>query len=109
MICNLVTLEDFERLQKETIEEMKKLLAAQEKAPKLIKSRDVCKMLGMSPGTLQNMRNSGEIEFIKFRNKISYEVKHVLNLIEKNKQNKGMSCLIYCVLIPYVDMDQLGL
>ena len=87
MNLNLLTVEDLKNFQKEFIEEIKKLFAPHEKANKLIKSRDVCRMLSMSPGTLQKMRDNGEIEFIQIRNKVLYEVRHILELIEKNKRN----------------------
>lgn len=46
-----------------------------------IKSGEVLKLLQISHGTLQSMRNSGEIKFTKVRGTIYYDRQEVLKII----------------------------
>ena len=109
MNVNVLTAEELKHFQKELIEEIKVVFALHEKSPELIKSRDLCKMLGISAGNLQNMRKTGKIEFIQIGRKITYELKHILDLIEKNKRNKGMHCILYFFLSSFVDIGFFGI
>jgi hypothetical protein len=63
----------------------------------------------MSPGTLQKMRDKGEIEFIQIGNKVLYEVRHILELIEKIRGIRD--CFAYCFasLSSCVDLGFLGI
>ena len=106
MTLNIVTFEDLDRLRKELVEEIKKLLVIHEKAPRLIKGRAVCKMLNMSPGKLKAMRDKKKIEYVVLGHAILYEFKHILDLIEKNKKNKGLHCFIYG-LLSIANMEEL--
>ena len=53
----------------------------------LLKSHQVQRMLGISPGTLQNMRVNGTIPFSKVGGVIFYDKQDILNIIDDNKQN----------------------
>ena len=107
MNVNVPTVEDLNRLHKQLLEDIAKLFAAQEKTPRFLTGREVCKMLHRSAGQLKKMRDNGEIEFIKTGKKYLYELKHILELIEKNKRNKGLMCVIFYLLSAYLDVDAL--
>ncbi|RFC54032.1 helix-turn-helix domain-containing protein [Brumimicrobium aurantiacum] len=53
----------------------------------LLKSHQVQRMLGISPGTLQNMRVNGTLPFSKVGGVIFYDKQDILDLIEENKHN----------------------
>ena len=107
MNVNVPTIEDLNRLHKQLLEDIAKLFAAQEKTPKLLTGREVSKMLRLSPGKLKRMRDNAEIEFIKTGKKYLYELKHILEIIERNKRNSGLMCVLYCLASPYLDLDVL--
>jgi len=50
-----------------------------------IKSRDVRKLLGISPGTLQNLRISGEISFTKVGGTLFYSSSDIHRLLNGGK------------------------
>lgn len=107
MNVNVPTIEDLNRLHKQLFDDLVKLFAAQEKTPKFLTGREVCKMLHLSVGKLKRMRDSGEIEFISTGKKYLYELKHILEIIERNKKNKGLMCVLYFLLSAYLDVDVL--
>jgi len=107
MNVNVPTIEDLNRLHKQLLEDIAKLFAAQVKTPKLLTGNEVCKMLRLSPGKLQGMRDRGEIEFIESGKKYLYELSHILAIIERKKRNKGLMCVLYCLASPYLDLDVL--
>ena len=107
MNLNVPTVEDLNRLYKLLLKDLTKLFADQEKTPKFLTGREVCKMLHLSVGKLKRMRDNGEIEFISTGKKYLYELKHILEIIERNKRNKGLMFVIYCLILPYLDVDAL--
>lgn len=93
MQISIVTQEDLQELKSsliESIESLKEvLLQNNTKVPnvELLKSHQVQRLLGISPGTLQNMRVNGTIPFSKVGGVIFYDKQDILNIIEDNKQN----------------------
>ncbi|RZM07974.1 MAG: DNA-binding protein [Pedobacter sp.] len=63
-----------ERLRRELLKDLKILLmeAAIEELKPWLKSYEVCKLLRISSGTLQNLRDSGKIKFSKVGGIIFY-------------------------------------
>ena len=100
MKLNLLTGEEFEHFKKELFDEIKKNLASQDLTPQLVTSKQVCKILHVSPGKLQRMRNRGKIEFIDMGNKYLYDIKHILSIVAVNTKRKGGACIIYGILVP---------
>lgn len=49
---------------------------------KYLTNKDVCKMLHISPRTLQDWRDTGKIRFIRIKGKILYRESEVLELLE---------------------------
>lgn len=50
---------------------------------KFLSNRDVCRMLHVSPRTLQDWRDTGKIPFIQIKGKILYKHTDMINLLKK--------------------------
>lgn len=83
----LVTIEDLQQLKLELLREIKKLLAnAPAPLPKpWLKSHEVQKILKISPGTLQHLRDSGQLKFSKVGGIVFYEMKDVEEMVGRGK------------------------
>ena len=77
----------------ELLLELKKLLDERHGQPakKWLKSYEVRKMLGISPGTLQNMRINGTIPFTKMGGILYYDALEIQKILESNKQKDRFS------------------
>lgn len=93
MEISIVTQEDLQELKDtilSSIASLKDELSTQNTSsndPVLLKSHQVQRMLGISPGTLQNMRVNGTMPFSKVGGVIFYDKQDILNIIDDNKQN----------------------
>jgi hypothetical protein len=89
MNINLVTKEDLTEFKKEMLAGIKEILQStpNKVKQKWMKSFEVREMLGISPGTLQNMRINGTLQFTKVGGLIFYLYDDVIKLLEGNKQN----------------------
>lgn len=85
----IITLEDLQNFKVELLNEITELL---EKTPskqrKWLKSHHVREILGISPGTLQNMRINGIIPFTKIGGLIFYDHDDICNLVEPKLKKK---------------------
>ncbi len=56
---------------------------------KFLSNQDICRMLHISPRTLQDWRDTGKIPFIQIKGKILYEESKVLKWLEQtfSRQN----------------------
>jgi len=93
MEISIVTQKDLQEL-KDTIlsslESLKEEVLSQTTTspdPVLLKSHQVQRMLGISQGTLQNLRINGTIPFSKVGGVIFYYKEDILNIINDNRQN----------------------
>ncbi len=88
MAVNLITQEDLQHFKKELFEELKLLFQSKDIGPqkKWLKSYEVQKMLGISPGTMQNMRINGTISFTKIGGLTFYAYEDILKLMEDKKK-----------------------
>jgi len=55
---------------------------------KILRSADVKKMLGISTGSVQNLRISGKLKFSKVNGTIFYDYDDVLNLLKESTVGK---------------------
>ena len=86
MELNIVTKEDLERMKEELLSEIKKLSPeAENLSKKWFRTKEVCNMLDCSPGTLQNWRINGAIEYTKIEGTIYYSIESINRVLEKNK------------------------
>lgn len=93
MHISIVTQEELLALKEDIIESLEvklnELLSTNSQTPEivLLKSHQVQRLLGISPGTLQNMRVNRTIPFSKVGGIIFYEKHEILRLIQDNKMN----------------------
>lgn len=87
----LLTIGDLEDFSKAFFDEMKNLLKATngQQAKKWLRSSEVRKMLGVSPGTLQNLRINRMLTFSKVGGIVFYKYDDIIGLLEKNSNPKA--------------------
>ena len=88
MSVAIITPEDLQVFKVELVRELKELFTSVPSASqskKWIKSHEVRKMLGISPGTLQSFRDNGTIAFTKVGGLILYDYDDIIKLMEGSK------------------------
>jgi hypothetical protein len=93
MTLEVLTKEDLDLFKTELFSELKTLLALEDEGKskensRWLKSHQVQRMLGISPGTLQNLRINGTIPFTKIGGVIFYSIDDIDNIMHRNKRNK---------------------
>lgn len=88
MQVEIITKEDLEQFKKELTEEIRSMLKTKGviQQKEWLKSFEVRKMLGISPGTLQQMRINGTLEFTQLGGLIYYRYEDIIKTMEKNKR-----------------------
>jgi len=81
----LVTLSDLEQFRTALLKDMKYLLTERHATPEKqwLKSVEVRKLLKISPGTLQHLRDTGQLPFTKLGGIIYYEQEAIRYILEK--------------------------
>lgn len=83
----LITVGDLQMFKKDLIAEIKSALAtAVSPAKKWLKSTEVKKLLGISTGTLQNLRLNGSLTYSKVGGIIFYNYDEIMKLLESHEQ-----------------------
>lgn len=54
-------------------------------APLLVDRREAGRLLGVSPGTIDNLRNAGELPSVKLRGRRLFDVADLRRLIDERK------------------------
>ena len=87
MPSEIITTDDLREFKTELFTEFRKMLKEHHGQPskKWLKSYEVRKMLGISPGTLQNMRINGTIPFTKMGGILFYDSEDIRKILEDNK------------------------
>ncbi len=87
MPSEIITTDDLREFKTELFSELKQLFNQHQGQPskKWLKSYEVRKMLGISPGTLQNMRINGTIPFTKMGGILFYDSEDIRKILESNK------------------------
>lgn len=89
MSLNILTKEDLNLFKSEIIGEMQKLILLNRPVhKKWLRSKEVERMLAISPATLQNYRISGAIKFSKVGNTYFYDYDEINQMLMKNSSNK---------------------
>ena len=93
MPSEILTTDHLREFKIELFHELKKMLDERHGQPakKWLKSYEVRKMLGISPGTLQNMRINGTIPFTKMGGILYYDALEIQKILESNKQKDRFS------------------
>ena len=84
----LVTFSDLESFKEDIVAEFRKIARELMGQPgkKWLKSYEVKKLLGISPGTLQNLRLNGTLPFAKIGGVILYDYADIQRMIDENKK-----------------------
>jgi len=87
MGATIITTEDLMEFKGELLEDIKALLKDQngQQGKKWLKSNEVRDLLGISPGTLQNLRINGTLPYTKIGGVLYYEYHEIMEVLEKNK------------------------
>ncbi|MFH6985373.1 helix-turn-helix domain-containing protein [Marinoscillum luteum] len=91
MAAEVITTDDLREFKIELLEDLKRLLKEHSGQPtkKWLKSYEVRKLLGISPGTLQNLRVNGTLPFTKIGGVIYYDYADIQGMLQSNKfQNR---------------------
>ena len=88
MAIEVITREDLNEFRTLLLDDLKELfLGKQEQSKQWLKSKEVRKLLNISPGTLQNMRINGTLSYTKIGGIIYYSSKDIDKVLEFNKVN----------------------
>src|SRR5690606_11176478 len=87
----LLTIGDLEDFRKALFDEIKNLLKETNghHTKNWVRSSEVRKMLGVSPGTLQNLRINRMLTFSKVGGIVFYRYDDIVSLLEKNSNPKS--------------------
>lgn len=90
MAAKIITPEDLNDFKYDLLDNIKKLIDHQpgSKAKKWLKSPEVRKLLGLSTGTLQNLRINGTLPYTKIGAVIYYDYEEIMKVMENNCVNK---------------------
>lgn len=87
MAASIITTEDLLEFKIDLLQEIKKMIQTPElnSAKKWLKSKEVTKLLNISPGTLQNLRINGTLTYTKIGGTIYYDNTDIEKLLNTNK------------------------
>ena len=91
MPAAIITTEDLLEFKIELFEEIREILlekALEERNKTWLRSKDVMKLLKISHGTLQNLRNNNTIPSHKIEGLIFYDAHEVDRILMENRTNK---------------------
>jgi hypothetical protein len=93
MAVELITKEDLHTFKQDVLAEIRAILKpkTQLQQKEYLKSYEVRKMLGISPGTLQQMRINGTLEFTQLGGLMYYKYDDIVKLMENNKHKNPLT------------------
>ena len=93
-LLQIIKIMEVEFITKQDLKELKSEIAqsiasinSDNKTKKWLRSKDVRKMLGISPGTLQNMRIHGHIPYSKLGGTLFYDNDEIKKILNDNKSS----------------------
>lgn len=89
MPTEILTTDDLREFKIELLKEFKQILAVHHGQPskKWLKSFEVRKLLGISPGTLQNLRINGTLPYTKIGGVMFYDYEDIKKMLKENQVN----------------------
>lgn len=87
MPTEIITTDDLREFKMELLDAFKKILKEENKprTKKWLKSREVCKLLGVSSGTLQTLRAKGTIPYAKVGGVMFYDADNIRKMLEQSQ------------------------
>ena len=85
MTLAILTKEDLQEFKTELLADIKKIVKGDDNASskKWLKSKEVIKLLNISPGTLQNLRINGTLKYKRIGGIIYYNYEDIVKMLEK--------------------------
>jgi hypothetical protein len=81
----ILTKEDLEQFRQRLLSDIKGLIGSPgQQVKQWLKSAEVRKLLNISPGTLQNLRINGTLQFTRIGSIIYYKNEEIIKLLESN-------------------------
>jgi len=93
MPTEIVTTDDLREFKLELLCELKRMFQEHHGQPakKWLRSYEIRNLLGISPGTLQNLRVNGNLPFTKIGSVMFYDYEDVRKMLEPTKQKSQIS------------------
>jgi len=91
MSINVITTEEFKAFQETFLNELREIKNQANKDSikrEWIRSNDIKKLLGISHGKLQELRNNGKLKFSRIDNIIYYKLSDINQMLEDNISGK---------------------
>lgn len=87
MSATIITTDDLREFKLELLEEIQELLLKQHSttSKNWLRSKEVRDLLGISPGTLQNLRINGTLPYTKIGGVLYYDEEEINAVLEKNR------------------------
>lgn len=87
MSATFITTDDLREFKIELLEDIKQMLHKQngESARKWLRSPEVRELLGISHGTLQNLRITGTLPYTRLGGVLYYDYQEIMEVMDKNK------------------------
>lgn len=88
MAVQVITLEDLNEFRTQLLSDLKEIIHSKpQQAKQWLKSKEVRKLLNISPGTLQNLRINGTLTYTKVGGIMYYDNADIEKLLQGNKVN----------------------
>jgi hypothetical protein len=88
MAQEIITLEDLQKFRPQLLEDLKTLVQPNQSQKQWLKSSEVRKMLGISHGTLQNLRIKNVLPYRKIGGLMFYKYDEIIKLLESSSSEK---------------------
>ena len=91
MAAEVITTDDLREFRMELLEELQTFIKqiAQKPTKRWLKSPQVKELMGISAGTLANLRVNGTLQYSKLGGIILYDYDHIVEVIESNQVTHG--------------------
>lgn len=88
MPAEIITKDDLQIFKEELLTELRAIISQPVTEQKeWLKSEDVRQMLGLSPGSLQNLRIKGDLPYTKLGGTLYYSYADVVKVLNANKRS----------------------
>lgn len=87
MAANIITPEDLQQFKLDLLDNIKNMISHNNtsNSKKWLKSPEIKKLLGISSGTLQNLRINGTLPYTKMGGAIYYDYDEIIRILDQNR------------------------
>lgn len=89
MAVNILTTDDLKQFKEDLFLELRQVFGKQTKQREWLRTKEVCRMIGVSLSKLQYMRDNGEIKFTRIGGTIFYNADEINKLLSSGYENKS--------------------